>query len=435
MIKTFSLTLSLLLGCSIVLIAQDNTKGYYKDLFVDGGIYLTSRNDLPAARFLNLSMEAFICSPQEVDNKVYYNHSDSLLQEQIFGGSPIDENGILLYPDGQPRFRMIYTNGGRSWKHARTVGQAGSKHVSEYIRNGGSYVGTCAGAFIASKAVVSSGSPTYLNLYYGIWPGYTCHTGLGESTTTVSIEKKSPLLKYFSFGKDMKVDSVRHNGGGFAVIDSMYPQGTEILARYDISDRKFKLKRNIQGKPVIWAYKPGPETGRMVMCGSHPEGVETGERLDLMAAMMRYAMDGNGAPALKGELTEGKARKMYCFTHDGNPDFTAIGDRQYHHFKIKVPKGTGKMTIQLKSKAGYANFDLFLLATPGRFAYLEEALYKNTALGCDKKLVIDHPKAGDYYLSVFCNTTVETKETLYGTQYTGRTDVLNGVPYSIIVNF
>ena len=93
------------------------------------------------------------------------------------------------------------------------------------------------------------------------------------------------------------------------------------------------------------------------------------------------------------------------------------------------------MTIQLKSKAGYANFDLFLLATPGRFAYLEEALYKNTALGCDKKLVIDHPKAGDYYLSVFCNTTVETKETLYGTQYTGRTDVLNGVPYSIIVNF
>ena len=83
MIKTFSLTLNLLLGCSIVLIAQDNTKGYYKDLFVDGGIYLTSRNNLPAARFLNLSMEAFICSPQEVDNKVYYNHSDSLLQEQI----------------------------------------------------------------------------------------------------------------------------------------------------------------------------------------------------------------------------------------------------------------------------------------------------------------------------------------------------------------
>ena len=32
--------------------AQDNTKGYYKDLFVDGGITLTSRNDLPAAVYL-----------------------------------------------------------------------------------------------------------------------------------------------------------------------------------------------------------------------------------------------------------------------------------------------------------------------------------------------------------------------------------------------
>ena len=29
--------------------AQDNSKGYYKDLFVDGGISLTSRDKLPAA--------------------------------------------------------------------------------------------------------------------------------------------------------------------------------------------------------------------------------------------------------------------------------------------------------------------------------------------------------------------------------------------------
>lgn len=41
------------------------------------------------------------------------------------------------------------------------------------------------------------------------------------------------------------------------------------------------------------------------------------------------------------------------------------------------------------------------------------------------------PRRGTLYLSVFCNTTVDTVETKWGTQYTGRLDVLNGVPYGI----
>ena len=431
MTKVSTLVLSFFMGGVLALEAQDNTKGYYKDLFVDGGIFLTSRNDLPAARFMNLSMECFLCSPQEVGNNVYYNHTDSLLQEQLFGGSPLDENGILLYPDGQPRFRLLYTNGGRSWKHARTIGQAGSRHVNDYIKNGGSYVGTCAGAFIASKAVVSSGSPAYLNLYYGIWPGYTCHTGLGESTTTIAVEKKSPLLKYFSFGKDMKIDSVRHNGGGFAVIDSMYPEGTEILARYDISDRNFKLKRNIQGMPAIWAQKESHRSGRVIMCGSHPEYVTSGERMELMCAMVKYALDGNGKPRLKAELVNGKTRNMFCETSDKKPEFTRIGDRQYHHFSIKVPEGAKTLTVSLQPKNGYNNYDLFLLAAPDHFAYLGDAAYKDLSPGVGKELVVPSPKPGVYYISVYCNTTVNSEHTLYGTRYTGRLDVLNGVPYSI----
>ena len=423
----FSTTISCMIWGNIT--AQDNTKGYYKDLFIDGGISLTSRNDLPAARYMNLAMESFICSPQDTE-KNKYNYTDSLLQLQVFGGSPIDENGILLYPDGAPRFRRMYSNGGKSWRHARNVGENGNRNINDFISHGGSYVGTCAGAFLASKAVVSSGKPAYLGLYYGIWPGYTCHTGLNsESSTTVSVEKKSPLLKYADFGRDMKIDSVRHHGGGFAVVDSMYPEGTEVLARYYTLGRK--LKKDIHGKPVIWAYKKSSETGRVVMCGSHPEGVETGERLDLMAAMMKYAMEGNGTPRLKAELENGKERKMHCFTHDNNPAYTAIGDKQYHHYKITVPKGTGKLTITLKPLPGYTQYDIFLFAMPKTFAYAAEAAYKNTALGCSKKLVIDNPKAGNMFISVFCNTTVGTTETAYGTQYTGRLDVLNGVPYSI----
>ena len=215
--------------------------------------------------------------------------------------------------------------------------------------------------------------------------------------------------------------------------DSLFPKGSEILARYNTKGRK--MKKDIHGKPVIWAYKPTPQAGRAVMCGSHPEAVETGERLNLMAAMMLYAMDGNGNPVLKGELQKGKTREMYCFTHNHNPAYTAIGDRQYHHFLLKVPKGVEKITLTLKPKPGYTDFDLFLLAQPEKFAFLGEAQCKNTALGSEKHLVIDHPKAGKWYVSVFCHTTVQTQESAYGTQYTGRLDVLNGVPYSIMANY
>jgi hypothetical protein len=54
-------------------------------------------------------------------------------------------------------------------------------------------------------------------------------------------------------------------------------------------------------------------------------------------------------------------------------------------------------------------------------------------LGCNKTLVLDKPEAGTWYVSVFCETTVTVSEGDNGVEYTGRTDVLNGVPYKIKV--
>ena len=62
----------------------------------------------------------------------------------------IDENGILLYPDGAPRFRVVYMNGGRAKAHGGTLGEQGRKNYRMFVANGGGYVGSCAGAFIAS---------------------------------------------------------------------------------------------------------------------------------------------------------------------------------------------------------------------------------------------------------------------------------------------
>jgi hypothetical protein len=55
--------------------------------------------------------------------------------------------------------------------------------------------------------------------------------------------------------------------------------------------------------------------------------------------------------------------------------------------------------------------------------------------GVDKSLEIKDPQPGRYWISVFCATTVTSTMGKYGVEYSGRTDVLNGVPYILRVDF
>ena len=151
-----------------------------------------------------------------------------------------------------------------------------------------------------------------------------------------------------------------------------------------------------------------------------------------MAAMARYALDGNGEPALKAVLTPGEPREMNDRT---KPEFAPVGDRQYHHFRVNVPKGVGTMTIDLKGYVNVDDFDLHLFVSRNGFAYREDATWGHVGANVDKSLEIKDPKPGTYYISVFCATTVTATMGKYGVEYSGRTDVLNGVPYKIGVTF
>ena len=117
------------------------------------------------------------------------------------------------------------------------------------------------------------------------------------------------------------------------------------------------------------------------------------------------------------------------------PAFAPIGDRQYHHFCIDVPKGVKTMTIDLKGFVNKDDFDLHLFASRTGFAFAEKATWAYVGTKVDKTLEIKDPKPGKYYISVFCATTVTSTMGKYGVEYSGRTDVLNGVPYTIQVNF
>ena len=427
-ILTFSFCLALAIATT-ALQGQSRKSGFYKDLFMDCGIALNTYDDLPAAKFLNLTMER-LCTYEEGDTTAAtaYEH---MLMRNVFTGSEIDQNGILLYPDGAPRFRVIYVNGGKSTSHGKQIGPEGLENIRKYVAAGGSYVGTCAGAFFASKGTYSRKDGTFKeNPYYsGIWPGYTVSTGLNRSATGLSVEKKSPLLKYYNFGGDKTIDSVRHNGGCFMCTDQV-PAGTEVLLRF-IGDTLNQLKLPIDKEVNAWAYKANAESGRVVVTGSHPERMIGGDRLQMFSGMIRYAMEGNGAPRIKGELVSGEARKMTLRTPDNDPDHTAIGDLQYHHFTVNVPKGTKQVKIELKPAKGYAAFDLFLFAATGKPAFNDNAAWYNMDNGAAKTLTIDAPKAGTLYVSVYCDTTVETIQSRWGEQHTGRIEVLTGVPYTI----
>ena len=406
------------------------SRGYYKDVFMDGGIALTSRYSLPATRYLGLSIDYFASAKTDK-----LTQTDTLQQAKIFCGSEEDTNGWLLYPDGAPRYRVIYVNGGKSGSHARSLTERGRELLKEYIANGGSYVGTCAGAYMATSGSRRlNGSIRNGDVYLGLWPGYAKPTQLKKARPTLRLDKKSPLLRYYDFGGDKTVVEVYHNGGcsAYGYEDATMPKGTEKLAYYKYEDTK---RVKIDGRIAVWAYKPTEQSGRVVMCGSHPESVGEGERLEFMSSMLLYAMDGNAKPRLKGELKAGQEREMNKLTEDADPDYTRIGDKQYHHFTIEVPRGCKRAVVSLDGYEDAKKFDLTLCAKRGDFAFHDNTLYKNVARGCKKQLVLENPKAGKWYVSVLCETAVTALRGKYGTRYTGNVSVLNGVPYKISVKY
>ena len=390
-------------------------RSYYKDIFLDAGIGLTSRKTLAVAKYLGLSLEGVVFPQTNTSAE------DKSRQNAIISGDSQDLNGRLLYPDGQPRYKLLFVNGGNSRIHGQSIDEKGLENMRLFVENGGSYVGTCAGAFFASNGYDGNANYPY---YLSVWPGMMEHTGLKGIYSGMFIEKGSPLLRYYDFGGDHYVDSVRHNAGGYP-IDS--PSGTEILARYDYPD-----KPDVHMAPSVWAYKKNPATGRVVQTGSHPEGVTNGERRDLTAAMVQYALDGRAPASLKGYLRNGEVRVMEKSTSENDLAHTRIGDLQTHHFASYIPSDAMNVTVEVSSSNC---LNLSLMMSQDSFAFSDTAEYIASEPGAKQRLVFPSIREGLWYISVQCLTTVTVEQTDYGQAYTSNTEVLNGIPYQISVSW
>ena len=382
------------------LITRDVNRAFYKDLFLDAGVGLSFRKQLPAVGHLKISAESL--TGREEENAEW--------QRNILGGSPEDTNGRLLYPDGQPRYRVLFVNGGSSRTHGKAMGDQVISRMRTFHANGGSYVGTCAGGFFASTGYDDQANYPY---YLHLWPGVMTHTGLAGVYTGFFIEEASPLLQYYDFGGDHYVADVRQNLGGFA---GTMPAGTEVLARYDFPDQS-----STHNKPSVWAYKASERTGRVIMDGGHPEEISTGERLHLTAAMILYALDGQGQTTLKSVLRNGQEMDM-------SASDARIGDLQCHHFAFRVPEDAGAVDIAVSSTGEY---DWVLSLSRDGFAYSDTAEFVSDS----PEMHLEALPSGMWYLSVRCMTTVTVTETEMGQDYSGRTDILNGAPYSVRVSW
>lgn len=423
---------------------------FYKDLFMEAGLKLDRCSGAPKA-VRNMYGTKSLTDDANWEFMEFLSLSDSAkyigLQNSILSGCETDLNGVLLYPDGEPRFKMMYGYGGKASAHAETLGQTGCDNVNLFYARGGSYASSCASTNLSTK--IYGSSPQKLS--YDLLDGGACvfsgmYIAADPYYNDLKLESNSAFKAEFFPGTEM-IDSVRHNGGPM-LKESMAPAGTEIIARYNT--RPYPAPTNpvfeewsfthCLNQPCLWAYKRSDESGRLVCCGSHPEVCNTATTTYLFESILRYAMEGVGCATVKAKLENGKKRVMDL--HQGDPSHCGIGDHQCHHFAILLPRPVARLKLTLEWDA---KTSLDLALKHESFAFLDadpdykvESSHETSFISSPIEITANDIPAGMWYVTVRCTSGPEARRVTDGTQtyfkYTGtdaEMSTLNGVPYSI----
>jgi len=360
--------------------------GFAADMFVNGGVHLGGYALARETAFLGWTSETLLTN-------------SAALTRETLGGNTNDINGALLYPDGQPRFPIMYVNGGQSYKHGPAIGEAGRQAVYDFVTAGGSYSGSCAGAFSIQRE-------RFRSPLYGIWDGTLRDSG-GNGSQTVSFvgDAEHPIAEFLAEHgvTSLTVSGILHAGGPRFTTPNQ-PEGTNFVGVVTSASRRI---RNTIGTPFVLEYQKTPQHGMIAVIPSHPEHSSKPEQVVLMAAVLQHAANhAKKVPDLKGELQFGQSVSMVA-PHE------KLGDKQYHRWTVNVPEGTPTLTITLSGMSD--NADLFVQHSgyAHEHSYLAASTLSGTATDA---VVIPNPAPGVYEVSI-----------------RGTHSVLNGAAYTLTI--
>lgn len=370
-------------------------EGFYKDVFQDEGTNINGGNLEIDCAYIGYSQE-------------HLNTEDKTFQATIMIKNTNDANGYFLYPDGQPRFAIMYYHGG-NMTHATDLGAEGIKLVRAQYFNGGCQFGSCAGSYMLAS------NPSWFN----IWPGKMNGPNISSTPIDAIIHPGSYLIGINNFKEGDIITGVYHNNGG-SVDTAKAPKGTTFGSMHNSG--------TLKGYGELWSWKDNDTTGRVVGITGHPEGSSKQDQVRYISAVMLYLSKYFGKPRIKHTLNNGQTITMDKKWEDNAPLNAMIGDKQYHHFMLGC-KEASNVKITVTGKEG---FDFHLFVAKDSAAFKQKALYCDTGAGAVKTLSIPKLESGTWYVGVKLNTTVTADTAATGfPSYSGKLEVLNGISYTI----
>ena len=191
-----------------------------------------------AFRWLELTARAANCTATPVDGAAVRNGA-------------LDNIDVLIVP------------GGASGVEAQDLQEEGFAKVKAFVKNGGGYIGTCAGCCLAMEAKEENSKNKRLDMI-----PFTFGAANGAATMPVKFNEKAKELCGIKKG----IQNVRYHGGPVLLPARSVPEAKiEVIATYagDINSYSAKPRPTMAGKAAIVAGTYG--MGRLFASAVHPE--------------------------------------------------------------------------------------------------------------------------------------------------------------------
>ncbi|CAM2010439.1 PPC domain-containing protein [Acanthopleuribacter pedis] len=383
-------------------------EGYFKEKLVNRGPGIGSSDTRLHAEYLGWRFDVVSGGNDEEDRRTFYGHIAGRLE---------DHNGLLLYPDGSPRYRIM-TVGGASSENGVFIGGvqgtilqeyyhpikphlSGNHAIVKFVDGGSGYAGFCAGMQLMDDfGIEPIGLVDYL---------YPQDPGPVDSTFTGDYHSDYGDIPY-----------VLQAGGTWV------HQPERIAGLEEIATIIVPWGRHSRTLGATWFYENpnNLDEGRLLLSGVHPEMKRDQNAVAIVAEMLEATIAGNQGPVLKKELANGQPHEAYEDSFWPQWDEIKVGDGQYHHYKVTVPSGQRFLRIDLGTTDP---FDLHLFLHNGDFAFLGYNTREVVGSGGSKSLVIDNPPAGEWFIGVKGASYPDANYI----RNDGGIEVLNGIGYSL----